>query len=165
MRRTSVPGAPRARNVQPKRHDPYRQRRKPDAVLICNDCGLVHEAGRWQQTAAPTDNPKAAVCPACQRIRDRYPAGTVRLTGMPSADRNEILALIRNVAQHERQEHPLERLMEVDEGEDVLVVTTTGLHLARCIAGALRRRFHGAIAVQYPAGDNLLHVDCRRPQA
>ena len=40
-----------------------------------------------------------------------------------------------------------------------LVVTTTGIHMARCIAGALRRRFHGKVTIRYPPEEALIYVD------
>jgi hypothetical protein len=85
----------------------------------------------------------------------------VRLTGMPQRLRAEILGIIRNTEQRERQEHPLERLIDIEEGDDMLRVTTTGMHLARCIAGGLRRRFHDGLSIHY--GESLVHVIWQGP--
>lgn len=153
---------PTARNVQPKAHDPYRIRAKTKDALVCTECNVVYHGGRWYWGAPPLCDEQSCVCPACQRIQDRYPAGTIRLQSLPAKHRDEILAMIRNTAERERQEHPLERLIDIEsEGQDGqdLVVTTTGIHLARCIAGDLRRRFHGGVKVRYPEEESLIQVD------
>jgi hypothetical protein len=159
MPRKSIPRTGAARNVQLKEHDPYRRLRKAKDALVCDDCGVVQHEGKWYWGAPPVGDVNAGLCPACQRIRDRYPAGTIRLHGLPGPLRDEVVNMIRNVAEHERQEHPLERLMDLEDQSDALVVTTTGMHLARAIAGALRSRFHGGVTVRYPAGDSLVQVE------
>lgn len=159
MRRRSIPRTGTARNVQPKAHDPYQRKLKAAGPLVCRDCGLVFHDGRWAWTEIPEDVAKQGHCPACQRIHDRYPAGTLRLTGLPSSLRDEITSMIRNIEASEKMEHPLERLIDVEDRDGAVVVTTTGMHLARCIAGSLRRRFHGGVHIHYPPGENLVQVD------
>jgi hypothetical protein len=97
-------------------------------------------------------------CPACQRIHDGYPAGRVELHGVGTAERKEIESLIRNVEATEKAEHPLERLMSMREEDGMLLVTTTGVHLGRAIAGALGRRFHGRVSIEYPGGEDFIRV-------
>ena len=67
--------------------------------------------------------------------------------------------MLRNVAARESEEHPLERLMDIVGEGDLIVATTTGLHLARCFANALERRFHHGVTVQYAQGDSLVRVE------
>jgi len=153
------PRGPDARNVQPKNHDPYRRRRKSAEATICDGCGLVCHGGRWYRGAPPLGNDHSGLCPACERIRDRDPAGTVRLAGLPDSRRGEIVGLIRNVAEREAHEHPLERLIELQDEPGALLVTTTGAHVARCIGSALRRRFHGGVRVRYVEQDSHVQVD------
>ena len=57
--------------------------------------------------------------------------------------------LIRGVEEVEREEHPLERIMAIEEAGDTLVVTTTGHHIARRIASRLRQRLHRKPKVHY----------------
>jgi hypothetical protein len=162
-RSTPRPGGRRdhpERNVQPKEHDPYRRQHKPRDAIVCDRCGVVLHGGRWYWGAPPLCDEKGGLCPACQRIRDRYPAGTIRLARIPEKYREEILRMIHNTEKREKGEHPLERLMGIEQGEGgVVVVTTTGMHLARCIASALQRRFHRGVAIHYAQGESLVHVD------
>ncbi|MCB9883685.1 MAG: hypothetical protein H6832_17305 [Planctomycetes bacterium] len=102
------------------------------------------------------------LCPACERIRDRMPAGIVELSMVPSELREEIVHMIENLEQRERVEHPLERLMDIESSRDgELRITTTGMHLSRGIASALRRRFHQGVNIQYPDGDGPVRIAWR----
>jgi NMD protein affecting ribosome stability and mRNA decay len=146
--------------VQPREHDTYRKRAKSAEVLRCPDCGVYCHAGRWSWEAPPGADLGSTVCPACRRIKDRYPAGTIRLHGELGELRDELLALFRNLEEQEKAEHPLERLMGIVDTKGGLEVTTTGIHVARCIAGALERRFHGKVRIRYPPEQDLVQVDC-----
>jgi len=127
--------------------------------MVCEDCDVVFHHGQWYWGAPPLCDEKGGLCPACQRIRDRYPAGTIRLHRLPEKYRDEVLAMIHNAEEREKREHPLERLMDIEDKGEELVVTTTGIHLARCIAGDLRRRFHGGVEVRYPKEEQFIQVD------
>ncbi|MCA8942396.1 MAG: ATPase [Planctomycetes bacterium] len=146
------------RNVQPHAHDSYRHDRKTKHAIVCDECGVVFHGGRWYWGAPPLGDEEGGLCPACARIRDGYPAGSIELKDVPDTLRDEVLRMIRNVEDQEKDEHPLERLMEVEERDGMLVATTTGTHLPRCIAGALRRRFHDGVAIRYPDGEGLVRV-------
>jgi NMD protein affecting ribosome stability and mRNA decay len=141
-------------------HDPYHLRAKAAGNAQCPDCGLVQHQGRWKRDM-PAGEARRQLCPACQRIRDRFPAGTVRLREAPPAMRAELLQRLRNVEQAESAEHPLERIMAVEERGGDLVVTTTGTHLARRIADAIERSFHGHAEARYPPDEATVQVDWR----
>ncbi len=132
---------------------------KAAGALVCPDCGLVQRRGKWYRGAPPLAPLKAGRCPACQRVRERYPAGTLRLPPDFLAHKKEVVGLIRNVEKNEKVEHPLERLMDVEESDGRLVVTTTGVHLARQIAHKLAKRFHAKPRFRYADGEKLVHVD------
>ncbi|HEX6882842.1 MAG TPA: BCAM0308 family protein [Planctomycetota bacterium] len=148
----------RPRGVTARNPRVLARRPKAAGALVCADCGLYQQAGRWQCGKPPLAALRAGRCPACERVRQRYPAGTLRLPVEFLRHRTEVLRLIRNVARAEAAEHPLERLMEAEESDGHLVVTTTGVHLARAIAGRLARRFHRRPRLRYADGEALLHV-------
>jgi hypothetical protein len=145
--------------------DTYRSKRKgveaklADAT-VCSGCGAVYGDGRWHW--GEVGNPVGEhrwLCPACERIRDHYPAGEVRISGeFARAHRDEILARIRHVEEREKAEHPLQRLMDVlDEGES-LVATTTDVHLANAIGRALHDAFKGELHAPWQEKGDLLRV-------
>ena len=151
----------RTRRVQPHEHDPYKRRAKTAGTAVCPRCGALSRSGRWRWGAPPEGGElHRQLCPACERVRDGYPAGIVRLRGA-GARRDEILARVHHVEQAEKADHPLERIMQIGEDGDEIVVTTTGIHLARRIGDALERSFHGKTTVRYPEEQSEVQVDWR----
>ena len=143
-------------------HDTYKLPRKLAEPARCRDCGAVYRDGRW--TWAARGGPAHAVrCPACQRVRDAMPAGYVRLAGEYfGAHRSEILRRVRACERAERDEHPLERIMAIAPAGGGALVTTTGVHLARRIAQALRHSFKGELESRYHKAENVLRASWNR---
>jgi NMD protein affecting ribosome stability and mRNA decay len=143
-------------------HDSYKSRKKLQEPTRCPDCGAVYRDGRWGwggETAAVHEER----CPACHRIHDHFPAGYVTLKGPFFAEhRQEILQRVRNCEQKERGDHPLERLMAIEDAEEGVTVTTTGTHLARRIGDALYDAYKGALDYHYNKEENLLRVAWHR---
>jgi hypothetical protein len=104
-----------------------------------------------------------AICPACRRIADHCPAGYVEIIGPFFANhRVEILNLIRNVEKQEKHEHPLERIIAITPDQEPLLVTTTGLHLARRIGEALARAYKGDLSFRYADDETSIRVYWQR---
>lgn len=152
----------RPRGVQSRHPSAYARAPKSAGALVCDDCGVVQHGGKWYWGAPPLAEIQRGRCPACQRTRDGQPAGTIRLHPDFLEHGDEILQLIRNVEQAEKAEHPLERLMEVEQSDGRLVVTTTGVHIARQIAHKLARRFHRKARIRYADDEGLILVDWER---
>jgi NMD protein affecting ribosome stability and mRNA decay len=143
-------------------HDAYKAGAKLPSPTRCPDCGAVYRDGRWTWDTAPA-GAHETVCPACHRIRDRFPAGYVRVEGpFWRAHRADIEHLVRNREARERAEHPLERVMAVEEEGDSLLITTTDNHLARDIGEALHSAYKGELEYHYNREENLLRVRWRR---
>ena len=143
-------------------HDSYKSKRKLNEGTQCPDCGAVYRAGRWQWGAAAAATHQET-CPACHRIRDKFPAGYVSLKGdFLAAHRAEILQLARNREASEKAEHPLERIMGIEDVDEGVLITTTDTHLAREIGEALYAAYKGDIQYQYNREDNLLRVHWAR---
>lgn len=158
-------GAPlRGRGILVEReHDPYRDRRKPAEPSACPDCGAVFHDGSWRWLAAPPDA-QPQMCPACRRVRDRFPAGFLTLEGEFFRDhRAEVMGLVQSHARHVREEHPLQRLMDIEDRDDgSCLVTTTDVHLARGLGEAVHHAWRGDLAFHYEQGQTLLRVRWRR---
>lgn len=76
--------------------------------------------------------------------------------------REEILSLARHCAQKEGAEHPLERVMAIDETRGGVLLSTTSIHLARRIAEAVRRAHKGELRWHYNRAENLLRASWQR---
>lgn len=147
---------------QEKVHDAYKSRGKLHEPTICPECNAVFHQGRWQWLPAPV-NAHQQTCPACHRIHDHYPAGFLTLEGaFFLAHRGEIMDLVHNQEKHERAEHPLKRIMEIDEKTDSTLITTTDIHLARGMGEAIHDSFQGELEFHYNPGENLLRVNWSR---
>ena len=161
---TPIGGVARYRDriFDAKRHDPYELKGKYPEPTLCESCGAVFERGRWHWASAP-DSAHRERCPACRRIRDKLPAGMITLSGpFMVAHRAEILQLVRHEARTERDEHPLNRVMDVNEGPDEIVVTTTDIHTPRRIGAALERAYHGKLDTRYGEDEYTMHVHWQR---
>lgn len=152
----------RDRMVQDTRHDPYQARHKPPEPTVCPQCGAVFHEGRWQWLHRP-DPAHAETCPACQRIQDDFPAGFVNVGGsFFKENREELLNLISNEEARAKAEHPLKRIMKIEDEDDGVLVTTTDIHLARGIGDALHHAYQGELAFHYNEKENLLRVVWQR---
>ena len=143
-------------------HDSYKSKKKLSEPTRCPDCGAVYGGGHWTWGAAPAGAHETR-CPACHRIHDKFPAGYVTFKGeFIGAHRDEILHLVRNREAAEKAEHPLQRIMAIeDTGGDVLV-TTTDTHLARSIAEAVQSAYKGELDFHYNREENLLRATWSR---
>ncbi|MCU0764815.1 MAG: BCAM0308 family protein [Burkholderiaceae bacterium] len=143
-------------------HDTYRSKGKLAEPTRCPDCGVVYSGGRWNWSTAPEAAGEER-CPACQRVRDRYPAGYVVLKGdFLAGHREEVLQLARHREAKEKAEHPLERIMAVEDVEGGVQITTTDTHLARDIGEAVYSAYRGELEYHYNKEQNLLRVHWAR---
>lgn len=143
-------------------HDAYKAKGKLHEPSACSQCGAVFHKGRWQWMEAPADAHRT-ICPACHRIHDDFPAGFVSLKGeFLSAHREEIMHLVRNHEKQEREQHPLNRIMGVEEKDGMTLVTTTDIHLARGIGDAIHNAYQGDLEYHYNPEQNLLRVSWMR---
>ncbi len=131
-------------------NDPYKAKRKLPEPAFCPVCQAVFDDGRWQWAKSRPLDAVEETCPACHRIRDHYPAGVLTLSGaFALAHKDEILHLARHQEREENAEHPLHRIMTVEDHPDRVVIHTTDIHLPHRIGQALHHAYRGDLEVQY----------------
>ena len=161
-RDTSKHIARRDRTLREHVHDPYKTGLKLPEPTVCPQCGAVFEKGRWQWTNRPNDA-NEVTCQACHRINDAYPAGEVTLKGaFAVSHRREILGLVRNLEDKEKSAHPLNRIMDIAESDDEIIITTTDIHLPRRIGQALFNAFEGNFDFRYDKEGYFIRVHWTR---
>ena len=139
--------------------DPYQRQQKLDDDTICAQCGAVYRKGRWQWGARP-ENGHEALCPACRRINDKFPAGVVELRGpLGREQKEEIIRLARHQEEAEKGEHPLNRIINIEEDAERIVINTTDIHLPRRIGEAVERAFHGSLSEDFDQGGYFVRVN------
>ncbi len=136
------------RAQQQPREDPYELVGKPPEPADCPQCGASIHEGRWQWASAPSG--ARHLCAACRRINNEQPAGILTLSGTsPVSHKAEILNLVRHQEESEKADHPLNRIIAIEERDDAVGVTTTDIDLPRRIGEALKRAFHGDLEFGY----------------
>jgi hypothetical protein len=151
-----------AHRIAPLADDPYRELMKGPDPATCPRCRATYRAGHWSWRPAP---PGAVghKCPSCRRLEDNFPAGYVTLKGpFFTAHRDEVLDLVMARAERALAEHPLKRIIGVQETPRGLVVTTTDPHLARGIGVALRDAFKGTLEISFARDEPLVRATWSR---
>ncbi|HEY5778366.1 MAG TPA: BCAM0308 family protein [Terrimicrobiaceae bacterium] len=151
------------RLIRERVHDPYQASSKLPEPTVCPICGATYHEGRWQWMTSQPAGAHRHTCEACRRIRDRYPAGVITLRGgFVSGHRNDLLRLVRNNESFEKQEHPLNRIIRIEERPDSIVITTTDIHLPHRIAEALRNAYKGELEIRYDKEGYFARVEWQR---
>jgi len=118
----------------------------------------VYQDGRWQWLKRPAAF-NEHVCPACQRIRDRYPAGFITLSGkFFTAHREDVVNLARREEAREKAEHPLQRIIDIRDESDGTLVTTTDLRIAHKIADAIQQAYQGSLEVKFTPDEYRVRI-------
>jgi RecG-like helicase len=77
--------------------------------------------------------------------------------------KDEIIGLARNEESAEKGEHPLNRIVDIGETDEGLVISTTDIHLPRRIGEALKRALHGELTTHNDEGGYFVRVDWHPP--
>ena len=155
-------GARHEQRMRPVREDSYHDDLKLAEPAMCPRCRATYVRGRWTWEHAPADA-TPHTCPACQRIEDNFPGGYVTLKGAFLADhRDEILNLVMARAERAREQHPMQRIIGMQDVSRGVLVTTTDGHLARGIGVALRDAFKGELDLAFSKEDNLVRATWSR---
>jgi NMD protein affecting ribosome stability and mRNA decay len=137
---------------------------KPAEPSVCADCGVVFSEGRWRWSPELPPERTEVLCPACQRIRDKVPAGFLTLEGeFFRQHRKEILNLVENTVDFQQKEHPMKRMMDVKEADDGVVVTFTDIHLPHTVGVAIERAYDGELEMQFAEESGIARAYWSRP--
>ena len=150
--------------------DPYLNRVSPADGTFCVRCGAVYHNKRWSlvEGGAPVYAGKeigGVLCPACQKIRDGFARGFVTLRGsFVKAHAGEIRNLIRNKEKRAMHLNPLERIIEMRDTEDGMLVTTTTEKFAQRLGAMLRKAYKGDLEYKWSEDVKLARVLWRRDE-
>jgi NMD protein affecting ribosome stability and mRNA decay len=152
-------------------NDPYAPRVNPGETAICTECHALYERRHWffdeeaYFYASMQPETRKVLCPACQKIRDRYAEGrvTLRSGAVLTAHKDDILRLIHNEEARAKGVNPLERIMEITETDDGVVITTTNEKLAQRIGRTLKNTYHGQTTYRW-SEPKMLTVEWQRTE-
>ena len=154
----------RDRLIEENVHDPYMASSKPKQPTVCEDCGVVFSSGRWQWLPEVPEGAHRQRCPACQRTHDKVPAGFLTLGGtFFDEHRDEIMHLVHNKVEEQKAQHPMKRLMGVEDRQGGgTEITFTDMHLPRGVGEAIERAYEGDLEIQYTEGSGIVRVYWKR---
>ena len=152
------------RLIKERIHDPYMDDSNPPEPTLCTDCGAVFTKGRWSWVPSPPEAPERDLGPACRRIRDRVPAGMLTLSGeFFEAHKQEILNLVHNKVEAQTRQHPMKRIMSIDEDDSAgTVIRFTDRHLPRGVGEAVRSAYEGDFEIKYTEEAQLVRASWSR---
>ena len=142
--------------------DPYLPKLSPKGNLQCSGCGIFYYRRHWTLVRPPAfSNPISlhrVYCPACQKIKDRYPSGELRLRGLDGEDRTAVLSILRNEEGRARDKNPLERIMSLQAAKTGLRVETTTEKLAQRLGRTVKKARGGKLRYQWGHNNKFVRV-------
>ena len=139
--------------------DPYQAQQKLHERTLCPQCSAVYHDGRWRWVGW-TEAGFKELCAACRRTNDKFPAGIVTLRGdFARKHKEEMIRLARHQEEVEKNEHPLNRIMSIEEDARGIVINTTDIHLPRRIGEAVKRAFHGETDTHFEGDGYFVRVN------
>ena len=136
---------PAAKTPRPSRRIHEESGAKLPEIAACPSCQASYRNGRWTWQTPPVGSYEH-VCPACERIEASYPAGVVDVEGaFVAAHRDELVGLLHNIEKTERTEHPLKRIMTVEDTDTGFRVSVTDSKLADTFGRALEKAYSGTL--------------------
>jgi len=143
--------------------EPYQPKGGLPEGALCKGCGIVYHNKRWQIESAKKESGCEVVCPACQRIEGRDPAGVVTLSGpYLAAHKDDILNTIKQQEAKHREKNPLGRIMEITEESDQVVVTTTDDKLAQKLGREVYKSQRGELHYKWSHDQRMIRVEWMR---
>jgi len=148
--------------------DPYLLKISPNDCAVCKKCGAVYHDKRWSLAKkaaekAPGKKAVEVLCPACQKIKDRFVGGYVTLKGSFVKDHTEeILNLIRNKEKRAMYHNPLNRIIDIKEARGKIEITTTTDKLAQRIGQMIKKSFKGELEYKWSEDVKLARVNWTR---
>lgn len=147
--------------------DPYLAEQARTEIGLCSSCGAVYQHKRWyidmELNEAQRAEASKVLCPACRKIADGLPGGVVTLEGtFLRKHKEEILHLVHNEEKRARGFNPLERIIEMDDRNGVLEITTTTEKLAQRIARMVYKAYAGEVDYKWSEDVKLIRAHWRR---
>ncbi|MBI5057343.1 MAG: ATPase [Nitrospirae bacterium] len=149
--------------------DPYLLQGVSYEAAVCKRCHAIYQNKRWcfnDELFEKMNEWKSlnkVLCPACQKIKDKFPGGIVTLKGeFLREHKNEILNLIRNEEHKAMGFNPLERIMAMNDIKEGMELTTTNEKLAQRIGKSVQKAYQGRVGYKWSQDTKLLRVEWER---
>jgi hypothetical protein len=142
--------------------DTYLPRLSPKEIIQCSGCGAFYYRRHWTLTRPNGFNTPVhahpVFCPACRKIRERFPSGELQLLGVEPVEKREIVRLLRNEEERARQKNPLERIMHLSELNEQWKVETTTEKLAQRLGRSIKKARGGKLKYKWGHNNKFVRV-------
>ena len=159
---------PASRKNVDRTRDSYIPRKGPLEVGVFPECHAINRKKRWyldeaEYASLARTGVALRRCPACRKIADGFPSGVVTLRGeFLRTHHDEILTIVRNEEHRARETNPLERIMEIRDGDESVEILTTDEKLAQRIGREVRKAYQGTVSYKWSEDANLVRVNWAR---
>jgi hypothetical protein len=142
--------------------DTYIPRRAPKETVQCTGCGAFYYRRRWtlvrpEEFKTPRRF-RSVYCPACRKIKERYPSGELHLIGIDGAERRHVARILRNEEERAREKNPLERIMRLEAVNGDWRVETTTEKLAQRLGRSLKKARGGVLVYKWSHNNKFIRV-------
>jgi NMD protein affecting ribosome stability and mRNA decay len=151
------------------RHDAYYNKSHPKDHSYCKKCTAIYHNKHWYfdenelKKLKKHSKPGAVLCPACEKIMDKFASGIVTLHGdFIKKHQEEIVNLIKNEEKKASGRNPLERIIAITTMKEGMEVTTTHEKLAQRIGKRLHSSFSGEVTYRWTPQDKMARVHWMR---
>lgn len=146
--------------------DTYLPRRAPKGLRRCLGCGSFYYRRRWTLELPPDIRDRVDLsheeiftfCPACRKMRQKYPSGELRLTEVGPSERQELFRVLRNEEDRAREKNPLERIMRIERDGAGYRVETTTEKLAQRLGRSLKKARGGTVEYHWSHNNKFVRV-------
>jgi len=149
--------------------DPYFAKEGLPGVALCSVCTGIYKNKHWSfdeeefKKLSKNKKPSSVVCPACQKIKDGYPSGVVTLRGdFLKNHKGEILNLVRNEEERAKGNNFLERIIDIEDGYDKIVITTTNEKIAQRIGREVHKAYQGELEYKWSHDNKMVRIEWAR---
>jgi NMD protein affecting ribosome stability and mRNA decay len=134
-------------------------------LIFCSGCGIVYYHKSWHSRFEdwPHLNEGKAVrfvlCPACQMIKNGLYEGELAISGLKSQEqKEEIKRSLKNAGELANARDPLDRIIEIREKSDSLIVHTTENQLVVRLAKKIKLTFGGKMEISHSHEEDIIRV-------
>lgn len=112
-------------------------------IAFCPECKSIYYQKSWHHPLPFQERVrgKSILCPACQMIENKQFEGQLTISDFPPTLEGDLTKLIKNFCQRAYERDPLDRLIEIKNISDNLIVTTTENQLAVKLAKKIKEVF------------------------
>lgn len=133
--------------------------------FFCSGCGIVYYHKFWHHALedwkhlSGDERVKFVLCPACRMIKDKKFEGELAVFGIGSRKlKEEIKKVLKNSGQLAFRRDPLDRIIEIKEEKNQLVVRTTENQLAVKLAKKIKLTFGGEMTISHSREEDVIRV-------